>query len=127
MRGYVWFGGGAKVLNVVWKKSKNYMITTTIKLHCLPQKRKEIMQTIKQLRSKILQDDGCNHAEFYRDLHNDDVLYLVEEWQSVNVLEKHRKSKSYAVLFGLQALLVEPLEINHAIKCEFENQALMSG
>lgn len=96
------------------------MIITTIKMHGLPQKRKEIIQTVRGLADQMAKADGCNHADFYQDLHDKDIFYLMEEWNTATDMENHKKSKSYAVLFGLEALLVESLEIKHAVKCKFE-------
>ncbi|MGB3210816.1 MAG: antibiotic biosynthesis monooxygenase [Desulforhopalus sp.] len=98
------------------------MIITTIRLHGLPQKRKEIIQTVRGLADQMAKDDGCNYADFYQDLHDKNVFYLMEEWKTASDLENHKKSKSYAVLFGLEALLVESLEIKHAVKCKLEKK-----
>jgi len=97
------------------------MIITTIKLHGLPQKRLEIMQTIRGVASEMARDDGSKSIDFYQDLQDKNIFYLMKEWQTTNDLEKYKKSKSLAVLFGLEALLVESLEIKHAVKCTAEN------
>ena len=104
----------------VFKESERRMITTTIKIHGLPQKRREIIQTIKGLAERLAKDDGCNNASIYQDLHDKNVFYLMEEWKTASDLEKYKKSKSLAVLLGLEALLVESLEIKHAVKCTSE-------
>jgi quinol monooxygenase YgiN len=96
------------------------MIITTIKLHGLPQKRKEILQTIRGLANQTAKDDGCNNSDFYQDLYDKDIFYLTAEWQTASDLEKYKKSKELAVLFGLEALLVESLDIKHAVKCKLE-------
>ena len=100
------------------------MIITTIKLHGLPQKRREIIQTIKGLAHQTAKDDGCKNSDFYQDLYDKDIFYLTKEWQTANDLEKYKKSKSLAVLFGLEALLVESLEIKHAVKCKSEKKSV---
>ena len=93
------------------------MIITTIKLHGLPQKRKEIVQTITGLADEMAKFEGCHNANFYQDLHDKDIFYLMEEWKTAIDLERYKKSKPYAVLFGLESLLVEELDIKHAVKC----------
>jgi quinol monooxygenase YgiN len=98
------------------------MIITTIKIHGLPQKRKEILQTIKGLVDQMAKDDGCKRADLYRDLYDRDVFYIMEEWKTVSDLEKHKKSKSLAILFGLESLLVESLEIQYAVDCKLLNE-----
>ena len=86
------------------------MIITTIKLHGLPQKRKEIVQTITGLTDGMAKYEGCHKANLYQDLHDKDIFYLMEEWKTAVDLERYKKSKSYAVLF-------EALDIKHAVKC----------
>lgn len=93
------------------------MIITTIKLHGLPQKRKEIEQTITGLADGMAKYEGCHNANLYQDMHDKDIFYLMEEWKTAVDLERYKKSKSYAVLFGLESLLVEALDIKHAVKC----------
>lgn len=103
------------------------MIVTTIKIHCLPQKRREIIQTIRGLNAQALKDAGCNNASFYQDMHNEDIFYLMEEWQSQSALENYKNSRSYSVLFGLEGLLVESLEIKHGVKCRSDARELGGG
>lgn len=96
------------------------MILTSIKIHGLKSKRKEIIQTVKGIAEQVSGFQGCLRAEIYQDIENDDILYLMEEWESSQDLDKYRKSKSLAVLLGLESLLVETPEINHAVKCKID-------
>lgn len=103
------------------------MIVTTIKIHGLPQKRREILQTVKGLADRVLRDSRCVQADLYQDMTDQDIFYLMEEWQTVDDLEKYLQSKSLAVLLGLENLLVERVEIKHAIRCIRGNHTLQSG
>ncbi len=103
------------------------MIITTIKIHGRSQKRKEIIQTIKGLADQMVQFEGCSNANFYQDIANKDIFYLIEEWKTVGDLEKYLKSKSIAVLFGIETLLIESLEIKHGIKCQVGRRVLEGG
>ncbi len=103
------------------------MIVTTIKIHGLSQKRREILQTIKGLADQVVKDGGCTKADFYQDIENKDIFYLMEEWQTVDDLEKFLKSRSLAVLLGLDNLLAERLEIKHAVKCTIGSEGLQGG
>ena len=96
------------------------MILTTIRVHGKTSKRKEIVQTIKDLADKTAKDKGCLKADLYMDMEDKDTLYFLEEWNTKRDLEKYKTSKSLAVLLGVEALLVESLEIKHAVKCESE-------
>jgi quinol monooxygenase YgiN len=94
------------------------MILTTIKVHGQTAKRKEIIQTIRELAGRMTEDKGCLKANLYMDLEDKDTLYFMEEWRTRSDLEKYKNSKSLTVLLGLESLLVEGLEIKHAVKCE---------
>lgn len=96
------------------------MILTTIKVHGQSAKRKEIIQTINELAGRMADDEGCLKADLYIDIDDKDTFYFMEEWSTLGDLEKYKKSKSLTVLLGLESLLVEGLEIKHAIKCEWE-------
>lgn len=93
------------------------MILTTIKVHGQTTKRKEIIQTIRELAGRMVEDEGCLKADLYMDLEDKDTFYFMEEWCTKSDLEKFKNSKSLAVLLGLESLLVEGLEIKHAVKC----------
>lgn len=92
------------------------MIFTTIKLHGLAHKRREILQTVRGLAEKMPLDSGCLSVDIYQDLDNRDILYLREKWHTIKDLDAYKKSNSLAVLMGIQALLVESIEIKHAVK-----------
>lgn len=96
------------------------MILTIIKLHGRSTKRKEILQTIKELDSKAAQQEGCVATGFYEDMNDRNVHYILEEWESREDLERYMRTKSYNVLLGIEALLKGPLEIQHTHKCKTE-------
>ena len=92
------------------------MMITTVKILCRKEKRKEIVQTIQGLMEQLIKEGDCVKADLYQDLDNKDILYFNEEWQTRKDLEKYKTSKSLAVLLGLESLLAESVEINHAVK-----------
>ena len=96
------------------------MILTIIKLHGLAGKRREILQTIRELDSKAAQEMGCVDATYYEDIDNRDIHYILEKWKTEGDLERYKRSKPYKVLLGLEVLLAGPLEIQHTIQCKPE-------
>ena len=97
------------------------MIFTTIKLHGLTHKRREILQTVSGLVDRMPCDSGCLGVDIYQDIENRDIFYLHEKWNSKKDLEEYKKSNSLAVLMGIRALLVESIEIKHSIKCNIKS------
>ena len=92
------------------------MIISTVRIHGRADKRKEILQTLRGLTETLVDRDGCLGAELFRDLENRDTLYVVERWRSQRDLIQHRQSRTMAVLRGLESLLVEAIEVQHAVK-----------
>lgn len=94
------------------------MILTIIKMHGRSTKRKEILQTVKELDNLVSQQEGCVGAGYYEDLDNIDIHYILEEWESRQDLERYMRSKSYNALLGIEALLTQPLQIQHTLRCK---------
>lgn len=92
------------------------MIITIIKIHSRAQNKKEIVQTIRDLTVQLIKEGDCVKADLYQDLDDQNTLYFFVEWQSREALEKYKTSKSPAVLLGLETLLADSVEINHAVK-----------
>lgn len=93
------------------------MILTIIKVHGQSTKRREILQTIKELVGKMAQQEGCVAATYYEDMDDKDIHFILEQWKTEKDLERYTRSKAYSVLLGIEALLVKPLEIQHTIQC----------
>lgn len=92
------------------------MLITTIKIQSRPEKRMEVLQTISSLSILIKKVNGCTNTTIYEDLEDKNTLFLIEEWQSQETLNTYKESKSYAILLGLEGLLLEAPEIKHAVK-----------
>ncbi|HVI42203.1 MAG TPA: putative quinol monooxygenase [Anaerovoracaceae bacterium] len=56
--------------------------------------RKDKIEEFITLAEKLVEatnqkDEGCIHYELYRDLNDPQVLTFIEEWESMEVLNKH--------------------------------------
>ncbi|MEN8190927.1 MAG: putative quinol monooxygenase [Thermodesulfobacteriota bacterium] len=87
------------------------MITASIKMYGRPEKRKEIIQTIKGLSSQIRQGEQCMNVSVYQDINDENVFYLVEEWKNEKALKSHFNSEYYAALLGAGILLKSPPQV----------------
>ena len=92
------------------------MIITTIKIHARSEKRKEILLTLKGLTRQMIKDGNCLRADLYQDIHDRNIFYFSRECRTKSDLEKYKTSKSLAVLLGLETLLTQSVEINHAVR-----------
>ena len=86
------------------------MIDTTIKITVPPEKRKEVLQTFKEILGPIRREQGCVSCNCYVDVEAENILFFIEEWQSREDLDTHLRS-SLGVLIGAMKLLNKEPEI----------------
>ena len=55
--------------------------------------------------------EGCTDVHVYRDIQDENIFFLVEEWHKQRSMEEHAKSDLFAALVGAKGLLVNPPEI----------------
>ena len=87
------------------------MITATIKLHGRPEKRREILLTIKGLVNQLNKGTNCNQVKLYQEIDDEDTFFLVEDWANGHDLDEYLTSQLFKVLLGVQPILEDPLEI----------------
>ena len=90
---------------------KNHMtiIIRTI-LNVLPEKQKEMLQTLLSLPPPP-GEDGCLSYDIFSDIGDKNVFSLISQWQSRRQLDQHISSDNFSVLLGTRSLLSEPLDI----------------
>lgn len=88
------------------------MITTTIKLHSRPEKRKEIAQTLKDIAYQIDKKTKCRQVITYWDIDDENTFFLIEDWTTAKDLHEHRSSRLFSALLGVHSLLAYPMEID---------------
>ncbi|MEJ2201582.1 MAG: putative quinol monooxygenase [Desulfuromonadaceae bacterium] len=81
------------------------MIDASIKLTVPPEKRKELLQTLKALLAAIRCEQGCISCDCYVDVEAENVILFKEQWQTSEDLDSHRRSVHYRVLLGAMKLL----------------------
>lgn len=84
-------------------------------------KRKEIVQTLNGISEQIRLKKGCLNAKNYQDIDNEDIFYLVEEWETQQDMDVFMKSQLFAALLGIQTILEEKPEINILVEDNFHN------
>ena len=87
------------------------MILIIMHMKVSAKKRKELSQTITSLVSSIRTEKGCSRCDFFHGMEDDNILCLVEEWDTPKHLETYRKSECFKVLRGAMNLLERPCEI----------------
>lgn len=84
------------------------MVLVIIRMKVLPEKHKELSQTIASLIGSIRTDKGCKRCDYCQNVENENELLLLEEWDTEENLQIHMKSGRFRVLRGTSNLLREP-------------------
>jgi quinol monooxygenase YgiN len=75
----------------------------------LPEKQKEVLQTLLSLIAPLEKEKGCLSYDIYCDIEDENVFSLISEWESRQSLHDHLRSDRFSVLLGTKSLLGEPL------------------
>ena len=87
------------------------MFIVTFKLNGKSAKLLEINQSLTAIATKVKKLDGCRDSKVYQDLNDDNIFFLVEEWQTQRQLDDHMKTNLFKALLGMDELLVKKPEI----------------
>jgi quinol monooxygenase YgiN len=86
------------------------MILVIIRMKVLSDKRMELSQTITSLSGSIRMEKGCQRCDFCQSMEDENLLFLLEEWDAPENLMTHMKSEHFRVFRGAMNLLSEPYE-----------------
>jgi len=100
------------------------MILIILHMKVSPAKRQELSQTIASLLGPIRTEKGCVRCDFFQTMEDENLLCLLQEWESRKDFETYRQSDCFKVLRGAMTLLEEPCEI---ISCNSLHPKAMKG
>lgn len=80
-------------------------------MNVLPEKQKEVLQTLLSLVALPEKEKGCRSYGIYSDITDNNVFNLISEWDTRQHLDQHMRSDGFSVLLGTKSLLTEPMEI----------------
>ena len=87
------------------------MIIVRITMNVLPEKQKEVMQTLLSMVEPAGKEKGCLSYDVFCDIEGKTVFSLIEEWETREDLDRHIRSERFSVLLGTKNLLAKPLEL----------------
>ena len=87
------------------------MIIVRIAMNALPEKRKEILQTLLSMVESTGNEKGCLSHQVFRDIEDDNVFSLIDEWETREDLDRYIGSAKFGVLLGTKSLLCEPPDV----------------
>ncbi|MFH1976081.1 MAG: antibiotic biosynthesis monooxygenase family protein [Pseudomonadota bacterium] len=88
------------------------MIIVRITMNVLPEKQKEMEQTLISMIWLMKQAAGCRSYVILSDVENINLLNLIGEWRTRKDLDNHLKSEIFSIFLGTKSLLKEPLGIH---------------
>jgi len=84
------------------------MIVIRIDMHVLPEKQKEVVQTLLSLTAAMDREAGCLSYALLCDMKDKNLLCVLEEWENREKMDHHLKSDMFGVLLGTKSLLHLP-------------------
>ena len=101
------------------------MIIVRITVTARPEKRKEFIQTLLSMIEPTLQEKGCLSYRVFKDVADENVFSLINEWKTREDLDHHMRSDRFSVLLGTKILLTEQQNIQiHTISHSEEMEAV---
>ena len=87
------------------------MIIVRIIMNVLPEKQKEVMQTLLSIIEPPGKESGYLSYGIFCDIEDKNVFNLISEWETREDLDHHIRSDLFSVLLGTKSLLCEPPQI----------------
>jgi len=84
------------------------MIVVRIIMNVLPEKQKEVVQTLLSMMGPMKRQVGCLSVSLLCDMKDCNLLSVLEEWKNRENLDHHLKSDIFGVLLGTKSLLCRP-------------------
>jgi len=89
----------------------NVMIMARIIMNALPEKQKEMLQTLLSLVDPLTREKGCLSYSIFADIEDENVFNAISEWETRQHLDRHLQSDGFSILIGTKSLLCKPLKI----------------
>lgn len=87
------------------------MILVKITMIVIPEKQKEVLQTLLAIIGPPGKGYGHLSHDILCDIEDNNVFYLLSEWKTRKALDHYLGSDTFRVLLGTKSLLFEPMTI----------------
>ena len=87
------------------------MIIVKTILCTLPEKQKEVMQTLLSMIEPPANGNGLLSYGIYNDIEDTTIFRLISEWKNRRHLNAHLSSDRFGVLLGTKSLLCKPIDV----------------
>ena len=103
------------------------MIIVWITMNALPEKQKEVMQTLLSMIESTAKERGCLSHHVFRGIEDENVFSLIDEWETREDLDQYIRSAKFGVLLGTKSLLCEPPDIQIHTVSNSERMPAVNG
>ena len=103
------------------------MIIVRIAMNALPEKQKEVMQTLLSMVESTGKEKGCLSHQVFRDIEEENIFSLIDEWETREDLDLHIRSAKFGVMLGTKSLLCEPPNIQIHTVSDSEGMAAVNA
>ena len=86
-------------------------ILVTLKMIVRPERRSDLLETMRGMLEPARVERGCVSYRFYEDVEDRNAFVLLEEWATQKDLERHISKDNQRRLLALMDLLSEPPEL----------------
>ena len=77
------------------------MITVTLRIKVSDKRRQDFINSAKLILGPTRIQPGCMSCRLYQDLDEPDAVFLVEEWESREKLDRHFSSEQCRIMLSL--------------------------
>jgi quinol monooxygenase YgiN len=81
------------------------MIIVRITMDVLPEKQKEVVQTLLSMVNPMKKEMGCRSYSLFSNMADKNLLCVLQEWENREKLDRHLNSDMFGVLLGIKSLL----------------------
>ena len=87
------------------------MIFFFLRLTVPPERRDDVLKTLRMVMGPALAQLKCLSCYLYQDLENENLVSFVQEWESQEALDEYIRSDAYRRILAVMELASEPPEI----------------
>ena len=105
------------------------MIYATLRMNVHPDKRNDLLKTMRGMLEPARVERGCLSYRLYEDVEDRNIFILVEEWKTQDDLERHIRTDNQRRILALMDLLSEQPDlqfntVSHTLGMEFIEDVL---
>ena len=104
------------------------MMVLRVTLNVLPEKQREVMQTLLSMIEPSGKEGGCLSYAIFCDIEDKNRFSMLGEWETREDMNHHFKSHRFSALLGTKSLLDSPMQIQiHTVSKSEDMEAIKAA